>query len=147
MVRPRVHTGLSERPQLSTQITWIGGALTAEAEGVRVVVKESIIQDILDDLHRFSSLNVISVKELQLLLGRLNHAAGLLITLRPFMEPMWAALAEQAKGKVSGAPINTIWTKQIEASLQWFRAFFDGKGTHLERFFSIEAYARTGTVL
>ena len=80
--------------QLSTTVTWIGGTFTAEAEGVRVVVKESIIQDILDDLHRFSNLNVISVKELQPLLGKLNHAAGVLIILRPFMEPMWAALAE-----------------------------------------------------
>ena len=63
------------------------------------------------------------------------------------MEPMWAALADQAKGKVNGAPINTIWTKHIEASLKWFRAFFNGKGTHLEGFFNIAAYSRTGTVV
>ena len=133
--------------QLNREVTWIGGTITAEAEGVRAVVKESIIEDILEDLGRMRGVNVIAVKELQSLLGKLNHAAGLLIIIRPFMEPMWAALAEQAKGKTSGAPYNTIWTKQIASSLQWFAAFFDGKGTHLERFFRVDAYSRSGTVV
>ena len=92
-------------------------------------------------------VNVIAVKELQSLLGKLNHAAGLLIIIRPFMEPMWAALAEQSKGKTSGAPHNTIWAKQIASSLQWFAAFFEGKGTKLERFFRVDAYSRSGTVV
>jgi len=70
-----------------------------------------------------------------------------LIIIRPFMEPMWAALAEQSKGKTSGAPFNTIWTKQIASSLQWFATFFKGKGTHLERVFRVDAYARSGTVV
>ena len=81
-----------QKGQLGTSVTWIGGTLTAEKDGVRAVVKASIIEDILDDLHRFSSLNVISIKELQSLLGKINHAAGLLIVLRPFMEPMWVAI-------------------------------------------------------
>ena len=56
------------------------------------MVKESIIFDIIDDLQRISRQNVISKKELLSLLGKINHAAGLLIVLRPFMEPMWAGL-------------------------------------------------------
>ena len=63
------------------------------------------------------------------------------------MEPMWAALAEQSKGKTSGAPHNSIGAKQIASSLQWFAAFFEGKGTKLERFFRVDAYSRSGTVV
>ena len=131
--------------QLDQVVTWIGGTITAEPDGIRAVVKESIIKDILIDLNDMSKLQVIPVKSLQSLLGKLNHAAGLLIVIRPFMEPMWAALTEQAKGRSSGAPPNTIWRKQISSSLVWFTAFFKGKGTHLERFFRVDAYSRTGT--
>ena len=91
--------------------------------------------------------NVIPVKSLQSLLGKLNHAAGLLIVIRPFMEPMWAALTEQSQGRSSGAPPNTVWRKQIASSLSWFTAFFKNQGSHLERFFRVDAYARTGTVV
>ena len=133
--------------QLGTSVTWIGGTLTAEKSGVKAVVKASIIEDILDDLSKFSRLNVISVKELQSLLGKINHAAGLLIVLRPFMEPMWAAIKEHDSGNRSGAPPGTIWTKQIAQSLQWYSAFFAKKGTHVERFFSVSAYLRQGTVV
>jgi len=133
--------------QLGTSVTWIGGTLTAEKGGVKAVVKASIIEDIIDDLSRFGRLNVISVKELQSLLGKINHAAGLLIVLRPFMEPMWGAIKEHNEGKGGGAPHGTIWTKQIASSLQWYSAFFAKEGSHVERFFSVTAYLRQGTVV
>ena len=50
--------------QLNTEVTWIGGTITAEPDGVRAVVKESIIQDILDDLREFGTLNIIPKKRL-----------------------------------------------------------------------------------
>ena len=130
--------------QLNTEVTWIGGTITAEPDGVRAVVKESIIQDILDDLREFGKLNIIPKKRLHSLLGKLNHAAGLLIVIRPFMEPMWAAFT--AKDLI-GAPPNTVWRKQIAPSLHWFEAFFAGKGNHLERFFRVDAYTRSGTTI
>ena len=114
--------------QLNTEVTWIGGTITAEPGGVRAVVKESIIQDILDDLREFGKLN-IPKKRLHSLLGKLNHAAGLLIVIRPFLEPMWVAFTA---ADVFGAPQNTVWRKQIATSLHWFEAFFAGKGNHLE---------------
>ena len=84
---------------------------------------------------------------MQSLLGKLNHAAGLLIIMRPFMEPMWAAIKEHLSGKKTGAPHNTVWTKQMAPSLQWFSAFFSTRGKHLERFFTVSAYLRTGAVV
>ena len=57
-------------------MTWIGGTLTMKAGGVRATIKASIVADIIGDLQKFSALNVVSIKELQSLLGKLNHAAG-----------------------------------------------------------------------
>ena len=55
--------------------------------------------------------NVISKKELHSLIGKLGHAAGLLIIMRPFLEPLRAALYATDNGD---APLNAIWTKQIK---------------------------------
>jgi len=62
--------------QLNRKVTRIGGAITAETDGVKAVVKESIIEDILEDLTRMRGVNVIAVKELQSLLGKLNLPRG-----------------------------------------------------------------------
>ena len=108
--------------QLGKTVTWIGGTLQCETWGVLATVKESIINDICDDLKRFRGLNLIPKKELHSLVGKLSHAAGLLIIMRPFMEPLWAALS--CNEKATGAPANTIWGKQIIQELVWFEALF-----------------------
>ena len=79
--------------QLDRKITWIGGTLWIESNGIRAFVKQSIIDDIQYMLRHFTSINVVSKKELRSLIGKLNHAAGLLIVMRPFMDPQWAARA------------------------------------------------------
>ena len=112
------------RGQLSTVVAWIGGTITAEADGVRAVIKESIVTHILDDVRRLSGQNIITKKEVHSLLGKMNHAAGRLIVIRPFLEPMWAALTAPDP---KGAPPNSIWTKQIVSSLQWPNPFFAGR--------------------
>ena len=129
--------------QLNKKVTWIGGTLQCEAWGVLATVKESIVADICDDLKRFKSLNLITKKELHSLVGKLSHAAGLLIIMRPFLEPLWAALA--CDEKASGAPRNTIWRKQIMQSLIWFEALFLHHPLLVERRFTIAAYLRVGT--
>ena len=88
-------------------------------------------------------MNLIPKKELRSLLGKLEHAAGLLIVLRPFLEPLWAALASDEKA--SGAPRGTIWRKQIRQSLIWCEALFLHRPTLIERRFTTEAYLRVGT--
>jgi hypothetical protein len=127
--------------QLKQTIHWIGGSIECHQWGVTAYVKESIVSDIKSDLRRLLQLQVIPKKELHSLLGKLNHAAGLLITTRPFLQPMWAALACE---KPSGAPPGCIWTKQIDSELRWFDAFFAGQSLKLERHFPIEDFLRQG---
>ena len=46
--------------QQGPTVTWIGGTLTVEPEGVRAKVKQSIIDDICDDISRLTKSNVIT---------------------------------------------------------------------------------------
>ena len=111
---------------------------------MRASVKDSIIMYIRDDLRRILGQNVTTKKELHSLIGKLGHAAGLLIIMRPVFEPLWAALYSTGH---TGALHNTVWTKHMASTLRWFEAFFVGKTNHIERFFRLDAYLRTGSVV
>ena len=93
--------------QLSNEATWNGGTLRSEPEGVRAWIKEALVSDIKADLEQLMSGNVISHKDLHSLVGKLGHAAGLLIIMRLFLDPLWAALYAANN---DGAPPNTLWT-------------------------------------
>ena len=69
-------------------MTWICGTLTIEAKGVRATIKASTTEDIMIDRVLFISLNLSSKKGLHSLIGKLGHAAGLLIIMRPFLDPL-----------------------------------------------------------
>ena len=129
--------------QMGITITRIGITITIEKDGFRAKVKQAIIDDILIDLEKFRSQNVITKKDLHSLLGKLSHVSGLLVVMRPFMQPMWAAWGASSPEDKPGC----IWARQIETETAWFRAFFEGKGASVERFFSLEAYNRVGTVV
>ena len=131
--------------QLEVEVAWIGGTIIVEAGGVRVRIKESIVPDICDDLRRITSNNVATLKELHFPIRKLGHAASLLIIMRPFMEPLWAALYDTSH---STAPVNTVWTRQIVVTLKLFKAFFvRDSELSIERFFRLGAYLRVGRVV
>ena len=107
--------------QLAQSITRIGGTLTCEDDGVRASVKEAIASDIREDLMKYLGSNIVSKKELHSPIGKMGHAVGLLIIMLAFLELLWAALYAT---DTAGAPTNTVWTKQIVVTLQWFSASF-----------------------
>ena len=117
--------------QLGTKISWIGGPLWIKAHRVRAFVKQPIIDDIQETLILFLTLNVLAKNKLHSLIGKLNHAAGLLIVMRPFLEPLWAAFGGPSPDQKSGC----VWTHQIRIELEWFHTFSQGKGAKIERFF------------
>mgnify|MGYP000140571462 CR=1 FL=1 len=106
--------------QLSQSVTWIGGTLSITPEGIRGAVKQEIVDDIVQALKRYSQLYVVSKKELHTFVGRVNYAAGLLISARPFLHSIWAFLYS----KEGNSPPNTVWIRQIEHALSWLRAVF-----------------------
>ena len=62
--------------QLAQEVTWIGGAIRSEPNGVRAWVNESLGSSIKLELARLMAGNVISNKDLHSLVGKLGHAAG-----------------------------------------------------------------------
>jgi hypothetical protein len=127
--------------QFGSEIAWIGGLFRVDSTGVTASIKQDIIDDINSDLLRFGSANVISLKELHSFCGKTNNAAGLLVVLRPFLHPLWAALYAPASG---ASPAGTVWTKQLEPTFAWLRAFFQGTVGGITRRFDLAAYLREG---
>ena len=126
--------------QFSGRVDWIGGNLQFTDVGITARVKDTILQDIRDDLKKFSTQNVLAIKEVRSFVGRANHAAGLLLVLRPFLHSIWGAIY----GDSGGAPPNTIWRKQIEHALSWLQLFFVEEKDGLERSFTLQEFAATG---
>jgi len=83
--------------------------------------------------------NVIRVKKLRSLAGKLSNCARLLTAWRPFLGEVWAALRE-ATGASSNAPSGTIWVKQVAHSLSWFATFLRGFDAGISRPFSVDAF-------
>ena len=117
-------------------VTWIGGTFHINPGGLTATVKESIITDIVADLTAFLATNLVSKKKLHSLLGKLNYAAGLVISIRPFLDEIWAAWAGPSPVNHKGC----VWAKQFRTALQWFHTFFTGKGSKIERYFSLDAF-------
>ena len=128
--------GLSySKGQLGTSVTWIGGQLAFNPDGICASVKETITEDIVEALDKYQHLNIVSHKEIRSFVGRANHAAGLLVTLRPFLHSIWKALSTAGSG-----PRNTIWVKQIAHALAWLRLFFKEESPGITRQFSLEEF-------
>jgi hypothetical protein len=130
-----------KKGQFGKKVTWIGGTFSVDATGITASVKQSIIDDIIMDLERFSMVNIISLKELHSFVGKVNHAAGLLPTLRPFIQPLWAALHDK---DFSNAPNGTIWKRQIDQALTWLSVFFRDSAPGIVRRFDLKAFQRIG---
>ena len=103
--------------QHGTQVTWIGGTLWIGKHGVKAFVKQSIVEGIQDMIRQFNTVNLVAKTYLHSLLGKLNHAAGLLIVMRPFLDPLWAAWSTKSP---DGHP-GHVWVKQIQVELEWFQ--------------------------
>ena len=56
---------------------------------------------------------------------------------RPFLTHMYAALYDK---RLSGAPLGSIWRKQIDVSLHWISTFLLHQQGALERIFSVDIH-------
>eukprot|EP00971_Amphidinium_carterae_P329665 6462260-Amphidinium_carterae.1 len=91
-----------------------GSSLTVEP-------KAELLDDICALLSKISSQNLVSQRSLRKLVGKLSHVGTLVPSIRPFVQPLWAALF--AKG-CSNAPPGFLWVRQIQHAVQWLVVFF-----------------------
>jgi len=124
--------------------SWIGAdyKILENPVGVSVRIKQDTFDDAREMVNEMLTKNVVSLKELRTATGKLSNISNLLMTWRPFMKPLYAALYDATP---VGCPVNCRWTRQFKPSLEWFRTFFVSSGGFVEREFRLDAFRGTGT--
>eukprot|EP00971_Amphidinium_carterae_P267244 5301237-Amphidinium_carterae.2 len=111
--------------------------MSASQGALLVEIKADLLVDICIALEELCSRNVVAVRPLRRLLGKLSHVASLVPTLRPFLQPLWASLST---ANVHRAPHDCVWLRQIAHSVDWLRCFFADVGSLLRRRFTVEQH-------
>ena len=125
-----------DKAKIGNRLTWIGMDIWVRDWCVEVQVPLEKLNDILAIVEGFLSSNVVSVRDLRSLAGKSTSIASVLYMWRPFLQQLWAALSATSQSK---APLNTVWTKQIQTALCWLRAFVKGQQGTVKRLFSYES--------
>ena len=120
-------------------VAWIGSTITASKQSVTASIKQETVQDLKTTLDQVIKLHVISVNNLRSLVGKLSNVAMLLVTWRPFLQQIWAALS--VAGLNTNCPTNAVWVRQIRPALLWFIAFLPDNHGGISRTFSLQAFS------
>ena len=129
-----------------TEVVWIGAKLSIHDQAnkearVEIRAKEEIVQEVRDMTNKHQQTNVVPKKELQVYVGKLNHMAGIIDILRPFLADLYGVIHDSG---VSMAPRNCVWTKQWKHVATWMQAFLDGEANSLYREYRVTSYFGTG---
>ena len=88
--------------------------------------------------------NIIFRKALLSFVGRANHAAGLLVAVRPFLQELWAAIySVNKKARFK----QNIWRRQIAHAISWLSTFFVTEDVSISREFHLSDYCGLGDVI
>ena len=122
--------------QTGRKISWIGSTLILARSGVLATLQSDTVDELKALLSDVASANVVSIKALRSLAGKLCNAARLLTAWRPFLNDIWAALT----APTGNAPRGTVWVRQILPAVRWFIAFLQCEGALIMRPFLFQAY-------
>lgn len=127
-------------------VKWIGATLNVDNENQKVVVTipEDKVSKLINECKTMLGSPVVGVRSLRSLAGSLSFVAGLVPVMRPFLSPLWAALAKDAtndsqpKGSSSSRRVagKLVHTKRIAACLTWVVALLEGEHGEMKRCFS-----------
>ena len=123
----------------SQTVTWTSGQLAISDSGVLVKLKDEMVNDIVEITDKILETNATSLKLFRKYLGKLSHAASLIFQLRPFVAPLWAALAEAER-----ANRRFVWKKQCYFAISWISAFFRASGPVLQRYYTCDEHFGRG---
>lgn len=124
-------------------ITWIGAHITlvdqgGKSAGVIVKAKQDIVDEVISATMQHTKENVATKKSLQSYVGKLNHIAGMVEMLRPFLADLYGVLH---KPTATQAPLNCLWTKQWAHVTTWIMALLGpNTGTTLCREYRLSHY-------
>jgi hypothetical protein len=101
-----------------------------------VTIPEDKIQDLLVNINQVLQSNVVAIRTLRSITGKLSFVAGLVPQLRPFLSPLWAVSANTStidgtptEGSPSaggrrnnGLPAHLAHVSRVSEALTWARA-------------------------
>ena len=125
-----------------TEVTWIGGTLTMQRQGnkeARLIVraKQEIVEEVKNKTQEHFQTNVVPKKELLSYVGKLNHIAGIVEFLRPFMTDLYGVIHSTNN---TSAPKNCFWAKQWQHVTTWLLAFFRNEAETIQRVYRVQTY-------
>ena len=132
---------------IGKSVGWIGANVEIKEPGtnkaaVIVKAKPEMMAEIREATSRHETVNLISKKELASYTGKLNHIAGMIEVLRPFLSELYGAL--HGDDSVSKAPAGMVWTKQWAHTRAWLQRLLNGEGQVLQREYRVDRYFRRG---
>ena len=125
---------------IGANVTWTSAEFAPTRSLLTVRVKQSIVDDTAELVHRSLRCNYIRFKELRSFTGKVTHIASLVILVRPFLAELHAALYSPEAAKTG-----FVWTRQSKHTLIWIAALLAEGNFSLERRFTLEAFQGLGT--
>ena len=122
-----------KKGQRGRRITWVGFEFCLNEGSVVARIPAETVKELIGLVATAMRGNVVSVKSLRSLAGKLSNAARLLTAWRPFLGEARAASRAADEG-------GAVWAKQVRHALSWFLAFLRGAEAGVERSFLFEAY-------
>ncbi len=139
-------------------VPWIGASLTACADGATVEIPEKKAQELAQDCEEVLQHPTATRRKVRQVAGKAAFVAGLVITLRPFLACLWAAIAGRpdpaadcdapvapdgpsGSGRDRSLPAALVFTRQAAHGLRWLRAFFAGQRGAISRHYSLRGPA------
>lgn len=124
-----------DKAQFGKNVGWIGVNLAVLRLAVEAAVPLDKLQAILQMIDSMENSNVITIRDLRSLAGKVSNIATVLYMWRPFLSQLWAALSTVQ----TNAPRNCVWTKQVSVSLAWLKSFITLQQGTVTRHFSYNA--------
>lgn len=125
---------------LAHETTWIGIKLSCLGQHITAEVPKQKVEELEVLIKKALASNVIAIKSLRTLIGKVMSIATVIYVWRPFVQELYAALYETN----TRAPPGCVWVKQIYHSLQWLLCFLAGEQGGIIRKYSLAHYLRLG---
>jgi hypothetical protein len=119
-----------DKAQWGAKAKWIGATFDIRHDHVKVSIDESKALEAEKLAEKILSNQVVTKKTLSSMTGKLNFFAGIIITLYPFIMPLWAVLYSKEHQTI---PEHLLHTSRLRKPLQWIRAFLRHGGASLTR--------------
>ena len=120
------------KKQVDFQVKWIGVVLGLTRQEVIVWLPADFVLKVLTEIKEIQLLRAIPARRLRKLTGSLTWISGVVIWIRAFIAPLWAAVAEAARWE--GPPTEaTVGQRQVSHALRWLRLFLEGNQGELVR--------------